>query len=385
MKQPLFRMKPILAGWLLSQLVAVLASPATIPTHTSDGFRVPQPGTELSFPSAHGSHPDYKIEWWYLTGHLFTEDGKNRFGFQATFFRTGIRPPGDGDRSGLPLDRDTLFLGHMALTDVTGGKFHSEERFARGGWDAYAREGDTDVRMQNWTFRRTGGDEDVFELVFTTQPGATVQLQLRPTKPLVRFGADGTSRKGAHPEARSFYLTFPRLECSGTVAIDGKAVDVRGEAWMDHEIASRQLDRELAGWDWTAIHLHDGWDLKAYILRREDGSADAYSRLYWISPDGVVTERGPEAFEWERLQWWQSEATGATYPIGVAITTEDPRTGATVRLELRPLLPDQELRAMSAGFPYWEGAGIVINGKGQEVGNSYLELVGYGGIGDGLR
>ena len=31
-------------------------------------FALPQPGREFRFPADHGSHPEFKIEWWYLTG-----------------------------------------------------------------------------------------------------------------------------------------------------------------------------------------------------------------------------------------------------------------------------------------------------------------------------
>ncbi|MEZ0389733.1 MAG: lipocalin-like domain-containing protein, partial [Verrucomicrobium sp.] len=52
---------------------------------TPEGFALPQPGRKFEFPRDHGSHPEFKIEWWYVTGHLYTEGGR-RFGFQATFF-----------------------------------------------------------------------------------------------------------------------------------------------------------------------------------------------------------------------------------------------------------------------------------------------------------
>jgi hypothetical protein len=49
-------------------------------------FALPQPGRIFQFPADHGSHPEFKIEWWYITGHL-TSEGGQRHGFQATFFR----------------------------------------------------------------------------------------------------------------------------------------------------------------------------------------------------------------------------------------------------------------------------------------------------------
>lgn len=47
-------------------------------------FELALPGYEFSFPRDHGNHPGYKLEWWYWTGHLTSEEGR-RFGLQLTF------------------------------------------------------------------------------------------------------------------------------------------------------------------------------------------------------------------------------------------------------------------------------------------------------------
>lgn len=357
------------------------SSVSNIPLMTKDGFKIPQPNHELIFPEAHGSHPEYAIEWWYLTGHLFA-NGK-RFGYQATFFRNADRPM-KGDGEGQYLD-NTFFLGHMALTDVAGLGFGHQEKLARGSWDAYAKTGKCDVRIENWTFSQPDLAREVFELSFSIGSHTTVELKLTPAKSLIRFGKDGTSRKGAEPSARSFYLTFPRMNTTGEIRRGDNMIQVTGESWMDHEIASRQLSEDLEGWDWTAIQFHDGWEMKAYILRKPGGEADDFSRLYWISPEGDVVESLTKEFTWDRTEWWTSPKTNVTYPIGVRITTVDPRTGEQRTFTLEPVMEAQELYTSSAGFPYWEGAGDVVDDSGEQVGYSYLELVGYGGLSGGLK
>ena len=44
---------------------------------------------EFVFPKDHGPHPDYKTEWWYYTGNLKTDSGRE-FGYQLTFFPKGV-------------------------------------------------------------------------------------------------------------------------------------------------------------------------------------------------------------------------------------------------------------------------------------------------------
>jgi predicted secreted hydrolase len=375
----------VLGPWALSLLAA------DVPRFTEDGFSVPRPGEALSFPAAHGSHPDFRIEWWYLTGHLDSAEGR-AFGFQATFFRSALRPPaeqaGDGSAPTAGFGRDHLFLAHMAVTDVTGERFWHEERLNRDGWDASAAVGTLDVRNGNWRLwaeepraetSEPPSPEPKLRLRFTATEAAALEVSLVPIKPLIRFGEDGTSRKGADPAARSYYLTWPRLAVEGHLVLPEGTHAVTGLAWMDHEIASQQLSEELDGWDWTAIQLDDGWDLKAYILRRADGSPDPFSALMWIDPEGRVTYREAAAFRWERTRWWTSPETGARYPVEVALHTTDPRTGAPLTLRLRPRLDAQELSTGSAGFAYWEGACAVLGPDGETLGRAYLELVGYGG------
>ena len=59
-------------------------------TVSNFSYQLALPGRTLSFPADHYSHPDFKTEWWYYTGHLQTESGR-RFGYQVTFFRFGMR------------------------------------------------------------------------------------------------------------------------------------------------------------------------------------------------------------------------------------------------------------------------------------------------------
>ena len=35
-----------------------------------------KPDRALEFPADHGSHPDFRTEWWYVTGWLATEAGE---------------------------------------------------------------------------------------------------------------------------------------------------------------------------------------------------------------------------------------------------------------------------------------------------------------------
>jgi len=350
------------------------ASAETAPLTTAEGFAVPQRGYRFSFPRDHGSHPEFKLEWWYITGHLFAEDGR-RFGYQATFFR-----------SAAPDKRGQLFLAHMALLDVRGGKFFHQERLNREGWDAVASVETLDVRNGPWLLRfaeRTGdrGDgagknraAEGMELRGGVRGEVAFALTLEPEKPLVIFGEDGVSRKGAEATAASYYLTFPRLKTAGTLTLGEETMNVNGQSWMDHEISSSQLGAGQVGWDWVSVQLNDGREIMFYRLRGSDGSSDAASTLTWIAADGRLTKRD---FGWEVLDTWKSAETGGVYPSRVRLTTSDPVSGKGVAFTLEPLAKAQELTGNLGGIPYWEGACRVLADDGREVGRAFMELTGY--------
>lgn len=341
---------------------------AQIPLTTTDGFAVPQAGKIFSFPRDHGSHPEFKIEWWYVTGHVFTAGaGSRRFGFQATFFRQAA-----------PDHTTQLQLAHMAIIDVSTGKFLHQERLNRAGWDAMTATETLDVRQGNWSLRLSDpaalAGAERFELQGGVQAEAALTLTLVPAKPLVVFGENGVSRKGAAPTAASHYLTFSRLRAEGRLTLGTEQLAVRGEAWMDHEISSSQLDANQVGWDWAGVQFHDGRELMLYQLRTREGGVDPASSLTWVAADGATSQK---KFTWEVLETWKSLATGAVYPARVALATTDPMTGAAVRYTFEPLASDQELKGRLGGIAYWEGACRVRDAAGRDVGSAYLEFTGY--------
>ena len=376
---PRVRIVFILFVWALCLGAGAASAPLTpLAERTADGFLVPQPGHTFAFPRDHGSHPGFKVEWWYVTGHLFEAATKERFGFQATFFRRAGAPPGQAVQKSEAFRSDQLFLFHAALLDVRSGKFLHSERLSRAGWDASSAEQTLDVQLNGNRLFLDPAQPETFHLDTRIRDEARLQLTLRPRKPLVVFGEDGVSRKGDSPEAASWYLTFPRLAAEGRLELNGKTFTVGGEAWMDHEISSSQLTQEQTGWDWAGIQFDDGREIMVYRLRRKDGSTDPASALFWVDAEGKTVRFGSDAFRWEGAAQWRSPRSGASYPLPVRLSVPDPATGQDAEFLLEPLGADQELGDSGSGIPYWEGA-CRVKSAGRVVGSAYVELTGYAG------
>jgi len=363
---------------IVSTLLMIASSAmADDPARTPDGFALPQSGHAFSFPRDHGSHDDFKIEWWYITGHLFGDDGR-RFGFQATFFRSAGTPADPLIPNNPGFGHEKLFLAHMALLDVKSGNFIHQQRLNRDGWDAFSATNRLDVRNGNWSLQMTDTNRETMDLRGSFGHEASLHLELKPLKPLVVFGQNSVSRKAADPSAASYYLTFPRLQATGEVRLDAGTNHVQGEAWMDHEISSSQLGTGQAGWDWCCLQFKDGREIMAYRMRQKDGTQDPFSTLAWVATNNVITHLPSAEFKMETVRTWKSPVTGAIYPVSIRLQTRDPQSNQPVSFLLDPLAENQEL-AGNGGPVYWEGACRIRDESGKELGSAFLELTGYDG------
>ncbi len=318
----------------------------------------------LAFPRDHGAHPDYRIEWWYLTGWL---DARPPLGFQVTFFRT--RTPIDPANPSR-FAAHQLIIAHAAIADPARGALLHDQRIARAGFGAArAEKGDTDVELDRWTFRRRTDGAYVCAI-----PARAFALRFvaRPTQPILLQGEAGFSRKGPRPEQASYYYSQPQLRVDAELAREGTTLRAGGIAWLDHEWSSTLLDADAAGWDWIGMNLDDGGALTAFQIRRKDDGARIYAYAALRAAGEVrVQAFAPDEVRFEPLARWTSARTRATYPVAQRIVV-----GART-FETRPLFDDQELDSRAtAGAVYWEGASTLLE-SGRTVGRGYLEMTGY--------
>lgn len=353
---------------------------------------------DFAFPADHGPHPGYRTEWWYFTGNLDGADGR-RFGYQLTFFRNALAPPGElaRDERASAWATDEAWLAHFGLTDAGAGgddgSFHADERLARGAAGlAGARlesgtegEGRLRVWTEDWSIAPAG--EGVSETpspaalaplrLRAVQPGGSIDLRLTALRPPFlhgRPGEEGLSRKGEATGDASYYYTIPRFETRGTVTVGRETFAVRGLSWLDREWSTSALSEEQTGWDWFALQLSDGRDLMLYRLRLAGGGADPASSGTLMTPEGDGTHLAADDFRIEPTGTWRSPA-GAAYPSGWRVRV--PSRGLDLTVE--PIRPDQELDLSETGLRYWEGA---VDVRGESAGRSvtgrgYVELTGY--------
>jgi len=323
------------------------------------GFAPVLPGRPLAFPADHGPHPDFRIEWWYLTANLTDAKG-NAYGAQWTLFRQAMAP--GPQRDGWASQQ--IWMGHAAVTSAATHRY--AEAFARGG---VGQAGVTATPFRAWidAWEMRGGDAMADATLSPLAVAATAAdfsyaLRLVAERPLVLQGDAGYSRKSERGQA-SYYYSQPYFTADGALTIDGKPVAVTGQAWMDREWSSQPLASDQTGWDWFSLHLQSGDKLMLFRLRQADGRN--YFAGNWIGLDG---RSAPLAASAIAIEPTASTAIGdRLLPTSWRIRL--PERGLSI--ETAPLNPNSW---MGTSFPYWEGP---IAFGGSHSGKGYLEMTGY--------
>ena len=336
----------------------------------------------LQFPRDLGSHPDFAIEWWYITGRL--QAAQREFGFQITFFRSRV-PVTQGMTSAFAAKQ--LVFAHAAVTDVAGKRLLHDQRIARASGNAQidlatASETDTHLSLGNWLLKRDGHGNGSTYQAQASGSDFSFQLKLRETQPLLLQGDQGWSRKGPEASQASYYYSLPQLQASGQLSLGGQTLPVQGQAWLDHEWSQSLMHPDAVGWDWIGMNLGDGSALTAFRLRTQDGAA-LWAGGSLRTPGSTQADIfGRDDVIFTPQRHWKSPASGASYPVqwSVQIRRTEPKTGTKVleRYTVNAVIDNQELDSrQSTGAIYWEGLSELHDSHGTVVGRGYLEMTGY--------
>lgn len=348
----------------ISAQVAVKAAPAS-----TEGYARATGPKEFSFPADYGPHKDFQTEWWYYTGNLSAEDGRE-FGYQLTFFRRALQPPGQVKTRNSDWGADQVYMAHFAITDVNGQTHNAVERLERGAAGlAGAAATPFKVWLGDWGVQELG--PNLYRL-YAVDGDMEIDLELSETKGPVLQGMAGYSQKGVDRGNASYYFSQPRLKSNGTIRMGRDKIGVSGDSWMDHEWSTSALSADQVGWDWFSIQLDDNSEIMAFQIRKDDGSIDPFSSGTIIDSAGNTRSLTRDDFIIEPTSKWKSPHTGADYPASWRLSIPSEQ----LVLEVKPLIADQEL---NVSYDYWEGAvevagekkGVPVQGKG------FVELTGY--------
>ena len=346
-----------------------------------------KPGKIISFPNDHGSHPSFRLEWWYLTGWL--NDMSVPYGFQVTFFRLGTRYRLQENTS---FDSSQIVFVHCSVSDPNKNRLFTAQKIGRPGIGPVGiMKEDMRLQFEDILFFREEKTDKYFlrinqrkfNLNLTITPPGRFGSRFSP----VLNGENGFSRKGPNKDYASYYYSRPNLIITGNLSVHRKKNSkVSGVGWLDHEWMSELLMDDFVGWDWIGINLIDGSSLMVFKIRKQDGSigwsdysfVDKSQQKKFIhefngffSNHSVQDLKNKNEIIWKTRKTWRSPRSGAIYPVEQSIFINEVEYG------IIPLMNDQEVDGLqSTGNFYWEGAVTLVSGK-KEIGVGYLELTGY--------
>jgi predicted secreted hydrolase len=364
---------------------AEVQAQASAPAAVAESYPPVLPGRTLVFPRDFGAHPDYRTEWWYITGWLRDSAGAER-GFQLTFFRVRTLIGEDNPSRFAPRQ---LILAHAAVADPASGRLLHAERSARACPGlAGAASGSTRVEVDGWSLLREAATEEGAPAARAEAGGVEryhgridaedfgFELRFEAAHPPLLNGRGGFSQKAPDPLNASYYYSRPQLGVSGRLRLGSEILDVDGHAWLDHEWSSEILPEGASGWDWIGINLHDGGSLMLFQMRAARGGA-LWAAGTLGDAAGSARSFAADELRFEPLRYWTSPRTGTRYAVEWRLYLADGRV-----LGLRPLMDDQELDSRaSTGAVYWEGAVRLYehdaDGSEREIGQGYLEMTGY--------
>jgi predicted secreted hydrolase len=314
-----------------------------------------QPDYKITFPADHVSHPNYAVEWWYMTANLRDLQGKH-YALQWTLFRFR------GDSPATPWANEQQFMAHASLHSVEDSWF--EERFARGEvGNAGVNAVPFNAQLDNWHWSSTSAELFPSLLQFTIQQDVGVSLNLSTSGDFVLHGKEGYSRKLRGSTQASYYYSQPHIKVEGTLVIANEDIQVSGQAWFDHEWTSQYLDPDTEGWDWFSIHLDNGDKLMLFNMRHQQ-EADFWSGSL-IKSTGKKLHLGEQDIQTQVLK--HHKVAGRLLPLEWSIRLPKHAVDITVK----PIKKQQWNAGM---FSYYEGGTII---SGSHSGLGFIELTGY--------
>ena len=346
----------------------------------------------FDFPKDHVLHQPEDIvknsrifsEWLYWTGTLYDIDTGDLYGFQYTLFQMDLTPG------------SMAFINHAAISDVRnsqhplyGYSILQDKANITNGLDGskgpYWRYKDNHTTLTYWMELDTwniqsqgnasinGGEEHKISLdlnLVNDLAGYYLQTPTGINDQGLCFGVGSEDMAG-----KSYYYSHPAMNTTGTLTIDGRKIQVRGDSWFDHQWGGfRQC---YPAWDWFSLRLNDGSFVMLYNLRDPFvNDIPSQRALTYIDPDGNVTWwQGENAANLTAIRWW-TNPSGTKYPLDWILDTP------IGKFALEPYFDEQNMDVEGSPIKYWEGIMRVRAGdlSGEQIGTSYLEMTGYAPI-----
>lgn len=341
----------------------------TVYEQNSSIGKMADPNYQITFPKDNGAHHKFDIEWWYLTANLEDASG-NPYSLQWTLFR--FRNPNSNGAQTEEWHNDQIYMAHASIHSLDTHLF--SEKFARGGvGNAGLAKLPFSLFIDNWEWINSNADSGLFPSTLsftaddTSKSKAKASFMMKQTGPFVKHGQNGYSVKSASQHA-SHYYSAPFIDIEGELIKENdsgvnETINLKGNAWFDHEWTSQLLDNNTQGWDWLSLHLENGSKIMAFRMRLKD-QKDFITGSYITNTGEQFTLQDNDL---SLLPISTTKVDDKQLPLDWKLTIPSKNVSLTVST-----IKDRQWN--NALIPYYEG---MVTIEGSHAGNGFLELTGY--------
>jgi predicted secreted hydrolase len=308
-----------------------------------------------TLPKDEGIHPKNSLEWWYITGFLEDDNGKE-YGIEYVFFHFRTK------------DRRQRLMMNVAITTPSDSTFYYDYQIEL--LRDYAKEGlPLNFKLENHQWIGELGNYNIISSFNNGLRG--FNLSTIKTEPVILHQGKGYVTYG--DIASAGYYSIPRLETTGKLFLDGDSIPVTGELWYDRQWNCGAVTEKNVSWDWTAISFDNNTELMLYRVTRGKNKSIVYGGTF-VKENNEIVDLAHEDIRIETSHIWKSPKTKKEYPMQWDINIE--KIGFEGTLISRLHSQELELKNWAQSKIYWEGM-CTVNGTINNLpvkGKAYLEM-----------
>lgn len=314
------------------------------------------PGISLSLPQDFSFHNEFKQEGWNYFANLVGGDGEV-YSLQWDYNRIARN---ESQKTGW--NSAQVFLSNVIITSKD--KVWKQQRIARGGiGQAGFRSRPFRLWIDNWSWR---------SLSLSPLPGildvATDEFSLKLNSssfnPFILNGESGYQAQHDLIPIATYGFNAPFVRTSGQLILDGKVVDVSGQASLSKEWGSDLVAVEGQKNVTINLHLSDGRNLQLTQSRIPNYPVYNYGLL--VDRDGAMVRLSDDDIIMSAVEYVKMD-NGREVPLKWKLSIKKLK----LELSVSPLRKDLW---HSFYNPYWQGP---VSAIGTQVGHGMLKLTGF--------
>lgn len=274
----------------------------------------------------------------FVVANLAGDDG-NTYNF--LIHQGAMIPSGDGSYSSM--------VAMVSLTDRAARQYlHAENSYP---FNRCTFSGDhLEIRTPSSAL---SGDLDTMSVSGDLPDGrGSINAELVNQGPALQNCGNGLFRC-MNDQVTFHHYGLPYLKATGTIVLDGRAIAVAGDAWLDRQWSKGTIPTVMLEGryqtKWMDLNLDNGYKVSLWDILVDGGTENSWATV--LAPDGthIVAPMTPLARS--ESDFWRSDASGNCYPTRCVV--EIPGVGARIDVAVYEGIPQQE-SVSSAGYNRYE-------------------------------